>query len=261
MQMRKKNNNRHIRRNNYNKEKKPYLAKLLLLGGFLCIIISMFNISNYIFAIENFEITGNESISSEEISNLIQGYIGLNLLEIKPSNIEKTVKDTFPIKKVEVSYKLPNTLILRVKEREALAALNYSKGFVLIDSEGYVVKIISKLESYSLPIVTGFDIKKAEIAKKPTFEKNSDCFQTLLETIKSIEVVNMELSEINLSLDINNEPNFYLYTLDGYQIFLGKFDSKKIAILPALLEDIREKGMGRGLLDISHDTPVFKPFN
>lgn len=261
MQMRKKNNNRHIRRNNYTKNKRPYLAKLLLLGGFLCIMTLMFNISNYIFAIENFEITGNESISSAEISNLLQGYIGLNLLDAKPLKIEEIVKDALPIKKVEASYKLPNTIILRVKEREAIAALNYSKGFVLVDSEGYIVKIVSKLESYSLPIVTGLDIKKAEIAKKPIFDKNSDCFQTLLETIKSVEAANMELSEINLSLDINKEPSFYLYTLDGYQVFLGKFESKKIALLPTLLEDIRDKGMGRGLLDISHDTPVFKPFN
>ena len=101
----------------------------------------------------------------------------------------------------------------------------------------------------------------AKIAQRPVVEGNEDHFETLLELIAVLKPILSELSEVNIVVDENDDATFYLFTLDGYQVFLGNFDEKKVATLEKLLEDIRKKGIGKGLLDISHKTPIFKPFH
>lgn len=242
-------------------KRKINYRRLLLPISFLCIITLILVASSSFFAIEDIKVKGNKNISNEEILKSIDYYIGMNLLTVKPKELKEAIQATIPIEDVIVKYKLPHTLILEVKEREISAALNYLDGFVLIDSNGFIVKLASKLENYSVPIVTGLKVVKAKVAEKPLLEENTVHFKVLLGLIESLKPILQELSEINIVVDENHKTNFYLYTLDGYQVFLGEFNDKKITILQTLLQDVRKKGMGTGLLDISHNTPIFKPFH
>jgi cell division protein FtsQ len=251
------------RYNNYSNRRKRNISykRLLLSLGFLCIITLMSMAYGYFFAVEDIQVVGNKNISTEEILTAIDFYINTNLLTVRPEEVKRAIQETIPIEDVVVRYKLPHTLILEVKEREISAAFNYLNGFALIDSKGFVVKIVPKLENYSVPVVTGFEVVNAKIAEKPVFQQKMVHFDALLGLIDSLKSILQELSEINLVNDKNHETTFYLYTLDGYQVFLGESDDEKIAALQELLMDIRKKSMGKGLLDISHNTPIFKPFH
>jgi cell division protein FtsQ len=133
-------------------------------------------------------------------------------------------------------------------------------GFALIDTKGFVIKLTSKLENYSVPIVTGLKVVDAKVAEKPVFEENTVHFEALLGLIESLKPILQELSEINLVIDENRETAFYLYTLDGYQIFLGECDDKKITTLQELLMDIRKKNIGKGLLGHQSQYTYFQTF-
>ena len=235
--------------------------RLLLSLTFLCIISLMPTLYSSLFAIKDVQIRGNKTISSEEILSVIDNYYDTNMLKLSAQQVKQDLQGTIPIKDVRVHYKLPHTLILEVEEREVAAALHYLNSFALIDSQGIIVKSVTRLENYSIPIVTGLKVVDAKIAKKPVFEEYPMHYETLLELIDAAKPILHELSEINLVVDANKDTSFYLYTLDGYQVFLGQWDDKKITTMRDLLADIRDKNLGKGLLDISHNTPIFKPFS
>ena len=215
--------------NNYSNRRKRTInyKRLLLSLGFLCIIALMSMAYGSFFAIEDIRVKGNKNISTEEILAAIDYYIDTNLLAVRPEEVKQAIQESIPIEDVIVRYKLPHTLILEVKEREISAALNYLNGFALIDTHGFIVKLASKLENYSIPVVTGLKVVDAKVAKRPVFEENAVHYEELLKSIDSLKPILQELSEINLVIDTNQEATFYLYTLDGYQVFLGGWDDKK----------------------------------
>jgi cell division protein FtsQ len=243
------------------KNKKISTKRLLLLLLFLCIIAVMPVAYGPFFAVKNIEVTGNRSISSSEIIKSVSYLYGKSLLMVRQKEVVHRIMDSVPVQEVKVGYKLPHTLIIKVKEREIAAALPYLSGFALIDSHGIVVKLESSLENYSIPVVTGLNVTSARVADRPVVDKNPDAFRMLLSLVSSLSTFSAELSEIHVESDAgsNNGWTFYLYTLDGYQIYLGDFEEKKIPMIKDILDDIRKNGRGKGILDMSHETPVFKP--
>ncbi|HHY04044.1 MAG TPA: FtsQ-type POTRA domain-containing protein [Thermoanaerobacterales bacterium] len=242
-------------------KRKINFKRLLLIIFFLCIITVIPIIKGPFFNIENIEIAGNESISKKEILRCVSQYYGKNLLVVKQDVVKNAIMQKFPIKEVQVKHKLPNTLSINIKEREIVAALNYLNGFVLIDCQGVIVKKVSRLESYSIPIITGLTISDAKVAKQPSIDKNSsEHYKKVLTCIKHLTQIMPELSEIHLDFVSQQQPEISLYTLDGYEILLGNADEKKMDYIKDLLEDIRTNDRGKGVLDMSCDIPVFKPF-
>jgi len=250
---------------NYNygnrRKRKINYKRLLLSLAFLCIISLMPMVYSSLFAIKDIQIRGNKNIPTEEILAAIKNYHDTNLLAVSPNQVKLALQATIPIKNVIVHYKLPHTLIVEVEEREVAAALNYLNGFALIDTQGIIVKSVTRLENYGIPVITGLKVVDAKVAKKPVFEQNAMYYEVLLKLIHTAKPILHELSEINLVIGTNNDPSFYLYTLDGYQVFLGEWDDKKITTMQYLLADIRDSNIGKGLLDISLNTPIFKPFS
>jgi len=227
---------------------------------FLCIIAVMLIIYSPLFAVKSIQVSGNKNISSGEIIKAASFFYGKNLLMIKKGDVQKAISESVPVKDVRIGYRLPHTLAISVKEREIDAALPYLSSFVLIDTDGIIVKIVPKLDSITVPVITGFNVTHAALAGQPVIENNADSFKKLLELIPAISPMASELSEIHVDIDEGNDTVFYLYTLDGYQIFLGAYEDKKIAIMKQVLEDLRANNRGKGELNISGDTPVFKPF-
>lgn len=254
----------HFKRENiviYRRKKKINIKRLLLLLTFFCIIAVMPLAYGPLFTVKNIQVTGNKNIASGEIIKAVDVFYNKNLLMIKPKVVSATLMEKVPVKEVKVRYKLPHTLLISVKERQVAAALPYLNNFILIDQKGIIIKIVSKLDYLSVPVITGFDVTGAKVASKVKVSKNASSFESLLELLPDITSFSSELSEINTSVDEMNDPVFNLYTLDGYQIVLGSsWDEKKIALMKDILENLREKKLGKGKLDLSSSTPIFKPF-
>jgi len=240
------------------KNKKQNLKRLLLLALFLCIIAVMPVFYGPFFKIDDIQVKGNKNISTATIKKSLEHLYGQNILMIKKEAIKNVITESLPIKDVTVGYKLPRLLIVTVKERDIAAAIPFLNNFALIDAEGIVIKIMPKLENLSIPIVTGLRISNAEVAKKPVIERYPKAYDNLKELLQVIGDFSSELSEINVSGD--DDVVFYLYTLDGYQIALRECSNQKITLLMKILQDLRENERGKGLLDMTNETPFFKQF-
>jgi len=88
---------------------------------------------------------------------------------------------------------------------------------------------------------------------------DSDFYNELLKLIRLTKPHLSELSEIHLDIE-KNITKFCLYTLDGYKINISDINDKKIYIGREILEDLRENYRGKGIIDITTDTAIFKPF-
>lgn len=245
----------------YRKKRKINIKRLLLLITFLCIIAMIPAITSPLFAVKDIQVMGNKNISSSEIIKAASFFYDKNLLTVKERDVKKAISESVPVKEVHLTYKLPHTLIISVKEREVAAALPYLGGFILIDPDGIVVKILPKLDSITVPVVTGLNVTHASVAGRPVIENNANSYKKLLELISAVSPLSSELSEIHAATDDVNDTVFYLYTLDGYQIFLGSFEERKINVMKQILDDLRKNNRGKGEINISGETPVFKPFS
>ena len=97
-------------------KRKIRIKNLLLSMSFLCIIILMLAVGSRFFAIKDIKVTGNVSIASSEIIEVVSIYYDKNLLRIKQESVRLRLAETLPIEEVKVSYKLPGTLLINVRE-------------------------------------------------------------------------------------------------------------------------------------------------
>ncbi|MDF7798915.1 FtsQ-type POTRA domain-containing protein [Pontiellaceae bacterium B1224] len=85
---------------------------------------------------------------------------GMNLWEFSFKDIEEKLLDVSRIESVHLERKLPNTLIIQVKERVAVARIEGVKKRALpfrVDRYGYVMAPSSK--SNNLPLIKGLNVK------------------------------------------------------------------------------------------------------
>lgn len=245
----------------YGTKRKSRIKNLLLYLLLLCIITLTLALGSHIFAIEEIKISGNETIPSEDIRDIVKVYLGKNLLRVKGEALSDLLMETLPLKEVKVSYKLPDTLIIKVKERQIAAAIGSSEGFVLVDDSGVVVAVQQKINQLSVPILTGIEIREARIAHPPILDKDNIPYDQLMELMSLLKYMASELSEVNIEYLEGVEAKYTLYTLDGYQIDLGKFDKVKIAQIKEVLDDVRQNIREKGILDFNFSSPVFKTFH
>lgn len=245
----------------HKRKRRINIKRLLLTITFLCIIAIMPMALSSFFKIKNIEVVGNKNIETDDIKKTITHYFDKNLLMIKSDKVKQSITANLPVENVKVKYKLPDTLIVKVKEREAAAILHYLNGFALIDAHGIIVKLESKIEGYSVPIITGLRVTEAKIAKQPVCNLDRVSFNKLLSLISAIKPVSQDLSEINVSKDKSKKLMFSLYTVDGYKIVLDSFEDKdKLLTSFKILQDLRKNARGKGVIDVSSDTPIFRRF-
>lgn len=245
----------------YGKKRQIDNKALLRLSAFLCIITIMLAATSSFFKLKKIEVEGNSSIPDGEILRVVNHHLGRNTFMIKPALISEEIKQTLPVKEATVKLRLPGTMVIRVEEREVMAALPYLGGFVLIDPDGYVVKMQPDLEGLKIPIITGIEITKPEKAKPIAMNQKQDLLEDLKKALKYLSPMRAELSEIHLDYQ-ERGVSFFIYTLDGFQIYLEENDieEEKFLLMKSVLEDLRKRGMGKGLIDLSKEAPVFKAF-
>jgi len=89
---------------------------LIILGSLIYIFIF-----SELFKIKNVEISGNEKCPYAEISKIVSSNLG-SIFLYKSEEVNKELKEKYPeINQVKIERKLPDSLIVKIKEREPVA--------------------------------------------------------------------------------------------------------------------------------------------
>lgn len=145
------------------KEKNRKRRNLFIITG---IIIGLFILSfTKLVNVDRVVVKGNNYFLDSEIISMAHVKMGNNLI-YKPGKIRiKSYLLQNPyIEKVKVRRRLPSTLVIKVKEREQMAAIPYDGKYIVTDSDRIVLRKTTDMPH--LTVIEGIKIKKMKLAKE-----------------------------------------------------------------------------------------------
>ena len=145
------------------KEKNRKRRNLFIIAG---IIIGLFILSfTKLVNVDRVVVKGNNYFLDSEIISMAHVKMGNNLI-YKPGKIRiKSYLLQNPyIEKVKVRRRLPSTLVIKVKEREQMAAIPYDGKYIVTDSDRIVLRKTTDMPH--LTVIEGIKIKKMKLAKE-----------------------------------------------------------------------------------------------
>jgi cell division protein FtsQ len=124
------------------------------------------------FNAQKITVSGAHRLSSDLIIKQTHIQKGINILSINLSKARKNLLAHPWIEEADVSRKLPNEIIIHIKEHQALAVLDLGRKFI-INTHGVIFKELGKSDPDYLPIITGLqfsDINVPGTSRSSTFE-------------------------------------------------------------------------------------------
>ncbi|MGI6037244.1 MAG: cell division protein FtsQ/DivIB [Limnochordia bacterium] len=125
---------------------------VLALVGILVIVAGVAFLYSPFFCIQDVIIEGSSQLTREEILSTI-GLIRLqNIFRFDVANAQARLNSLPQVHEVEISRKLPNRLIITLRERRPVAVLPYAEGFLLVDADG---RVLGPAHEPNLPVLNG----------------------------------------------------------------------------------------------------------
>ena len=194
-------------------------SKILVGTAVMCIVLVGFFMCRHwacqsdLFRVCQVLVKGCDRVTEEEVLQLSDVTAQDNLLSLDLKSIATSIEAHPWVHTVEVRKKLPDHLMITIKERTPVALLNSDKMY-LVDEQGKIIDELSAEDPVSLPIITGIDpknIKNHQIKESPNHQ-----IQKALELISMASKGTRTLGVNNISqIDIAKKHTLILYTSDS----------------------------------------------
>lgn len=247
------------KKNKKKKKKNKYNVKLItFVSCFLLVIASVIFASTApIFNIAKIEVTGNSKVQEENIKSLSGLKIGENIFKFN-SSVISNIKENAYIENVEVKRALPDTVKIKVTEREVKYQINLINSYVYIDKYGYILE--KSAEKKAVPTIVGLKITEDDLMKKTRLEgKDIETLNKILKITEAAKIINIDniITEINTE----NDTDYVLYIeSEAKTIYIGDTTNltNKMLYIQKILQN--EKGKS-GKVFVNKDmTTGFKPY-
>lgn len=226
------------------RKKKHYLLRFIVLVAVATGMYFFFTSS--LFDIQQLTVDNNSHYTEEQVIGLAGAKTGENLFKASLSQMkEKLLADPY-MKNVKLKRKLPAEVVIIVEERKEDAAVPYGNKYIIIDSEGMVLRIAD--QEPALTLLLGMTIKNMEPGTPLEVEDNTALTDTLklLEEVKEHELFfkKIDISSIMIKAYIYDQlvcegkPDDILDNLDSLQ---------------EVLYDLYTKGIERGVIKMGSD--------
>jgi cell division protein FtsQ len=192
--------------------------------------------------IDNIEIEGARRLSRSLLLQQSKLVPGASLLAIRPGQVERTLMAHPWVAKAEVSRKWPNSLYLKVQERDPVALVQFGEELLYMDRQGMIFKPLSPGDPHNFPVITGLTAEQFRHAAGDLPEVVTQAFK-LMDVLKETPPpLNLEnISEIHVDL----ERGFTLYANGvGVALDLGLQEySEKLQKFAQLWPVLVQKGL------------------
>ncbi len=244
------NKSKATKKNNKTKKRIGFLFVFLILVGSGLLIFK-----TNIFIVKKFEYPPSVYLSDADIKKY--GGIEENSLffTVGVESVSKSLTKHPYIKSVIVTKKFPDKLVLDIDYRNELAAIKYSGLYVTIDETLTVLKVEESIGDIFL--IDGFEFKSFNIGEELKVED----WRILQRTVQLISL--LKNSHIEAKPYIRYDNGIELLLNDAYRVRFGKGQDieRKFNNFVDIYEQLSEKGVQSGIIDVSHNgLPIFKPF-
>ena len=170
------------------------------------------------FDISEIAITGNRTVSRDEIISLAKIRYGTNILRCSGSQVAQRLKVQPYIESAEVSRVFPSKIEIRVKERTPMALINADDRYFILDENGYCLTEVgvATAESWVLP---GIRCNPRVASLTPGERSDDTGAQAALSLIKRLDPYFIE----NIyEIDAPSAEKLSLVNREGLRVFFGQ---------------------------------------
>lgn len=223
-------------KNNVKKKKmkrKYRLRRALVLLLLIAAVISICLFTPF-FNIKTVEVTGNNAISAEQITQKAAIVPESNLFKISKRKIKKSIMTIPEIENVIIKRILPGKVRLSVTETAPVMYFPYLTGFVATNEKGRALALYDDVSSLDLINITGLEIKNVEICEKISVQDTVK-FDIIFNIISALQEKGL-LRELR-SCHFDNLADFHVYLKDGTKIIFGTTEELdyKLSMLKSIL--------------------------
>lgn len=222
-----------------NKIKLTIMSLILLLAVFF-IMISQ----TTIFNVKKIIVEGNHEISKEKIVLASGIVMGENIFKLDIKNSKENLLLHPYIKGIEIKRDLPNKLIIKISEREEIAAINYLNSYAYIGFDGLVLDILKDKKDNKVPLLSGLAIEHPSIGSRVIYKKKNKTQSD--EVTNFIEECSKKgIKEKIKSIVFNNNKDINIILSSGINVTFGTLDNVeyKLTFLLETLKDLEKRNI------------------
>ncbi|MEE9904011.1 cell division protein FtsQ/DivIB [Chlorobium sp.] len=195
-------------------------------------------------AVREIVIEGADIVPRNELSEVLNGYLGKNLQNLDTGAIESKLLAVSYVRRVSIARELNGIIRVKVTEREPLARTVYRNRNMIIDTEGVLLPETPRVSSRFGTLIGVFGIGrtvKGRNAPERLAERDSAVVMSLAEALRESDYARLLIREIHLQPDgltfcraagssarfvVGSDGNFK-EKLKKFEIFWQKVVSKK----------------------------------
>lgn len=206
-----------LRRNNFFKNS-IFIPFILLIAALIILAFSP------LFDITKIKIEGNSILTENTILNVSGIKEGQNILRINKNEIKQNIETLPYIDEVSIKRNWPDTLVISIKEKEAIAKIATVGAVLTLDEDANVLNSFSDNTDIDLPLIDkievfsyGFDLLNTSDNEK---------INNILEVLKIFEKNDM----LKLVEKIEQDSNVIIYTKEGHVANIGDINDLEYKI-------------------------------
>ncbi len=218
---------------------------------FLLSLIVLVSLSlTVFFKITNFSVAGDTRYSVEEIvkSTSIKADT-VNIFRCNLDGVNENIKSTLPyIDSVTIKRRLPNTLVISVKETKARLAAEYGTGYLLLNESCKILEISTD----SKGLITVKCPEALEVSEGNTIGFEDELtLENLIKIIKALD--NSDLKDIK-QIDVRNNNDIKLMYQNRISLVIGtteRIENKFVLAYNAIQNENEISTQEKGKLDLT----------
>ena len=237
------------------RRKRKKVARVVIILLIIIAIILGVVASQPKYHISDIQVIGNKQMTKKEIISDSNIKVGDNIFKMNVLLREKKMKKNPFYGDVNIKRQFPDKVVIEIEERKPTIAFPYGEKYVLINSDGIVMKLSE--DNPKLSEIVGVTIKAME--RGEVLKTNDDAlFEKSLEFLSMVDDNDLFFKRIDL-----RKKNAKLNVYDNLYV-KGKLDAITASIkngnLKKVLIDLYTKGMKRGTIVVEGEaTCSFTP--
>ena len=214
------------------------------------LIIGLFTLP---LPIGQIQVTGTNQLSSEDVVAIGDLGYPVNILRVRTGALEERLQKDMRVDTAHVSYALPLTLQVDVKERTAVVVVPSQFGFVALDRQGMVIASSPTIPDTTVPIISG--VRLGDSLLGDTVE--SEGIRGAITYMMGFpEDKRKQIGEIN----VGDAEHIIAYTVDGLPIHIGDRSDleEKAKITTDMIQDVSQRHVSAEFIDVNIKSPYIK---
>jgi cell division protein FtsQ len=184
------------------------------------------------------EVSGAEKYSDADIIRMSGIQVGENILRVDVDAAARKVELAMPyIEEANIMFKLPDKILIEVKESVVIGAIDYASGVAIVNPLGKVLDYIDFIPQNSI-VILGFTPAEVNVGSQLRVSPEDDTkMRHLLEVLRAIEET--KLYESIDYIDITNISRISIGYQNRLSVVIGT-SSEALSKLSVLTERIRQ---------------------